>query len=394
MILSSGKLPELNQYGFYDSTKKMYLAFRATGIKRDNITTMYDDGKGGNNTVMVEGSSWARDAAENTKLISVPRSLEGDTTSDMKNPATPAGINASFDDLVKKIKAGDHLVLFITGHGNQEKGVVLWEGQYYKSEDLKKQLNKLPKDVTTHIITNICYGGQLNQLTNKNVCVIANADNKHTHDSLPNISPIITGFTDVLKNRETKLSLLEAFTAAKAVDLDTNKYSQTSLDYFLEKNSPKKNKLEVANCYDDPKGSLASLQKEISAISEHLSQDSGPQKNHYEKYLKEQLKKINYNLNLIRNTVKEHDRVRNQLALDKLQKEWSSSSKKDQEQLRPKITLLAEKLKKEDEAQNTEITNLTKAEKQTLAEMRFLKSATASQLEDYYAIRKCLDYEM
>src|SRR5690606_24696533 len=77
-----------------------------------------------------------------------------------------------------QLKPGEDLSLFITDHGSRsdaddETEINLW-GEKISTSELGDLLRELPATSKVRIITNICYGGGLNDLTSNNICVFSN----------------------------------------------------------------------------------------------------------------------------------------------------------------------------------------------------------------------------
>ncbi len=396
VILSGGYNLKNNHYRYYNSTQEMYSAFRSAGIKRDNITTLYADGADKGTDTIKPPNLWTL-GFENQE-INTPTSLEGDGKQDIKYPASPSGISATFDDLAKKVKPGDNLVFFITDHGSKYEGVYLWNGKSYSVKDLQRQLSKLPSTVTVQIATNICYGGQLLQLTSPNVCVVSNSTDDETTSSNTYDDPFASSFADAIKNPKKntkgKPSLMDAFEEGRDGDKWENKHHLTSIDYFIEKQNTSFRTTDAGaccgnNCQQSP---ITSLQNEIADISNYLSGVNDPRKVYYEKYLKQKLKDTADSLNSFRIKYSQWVRSGYQADIDKLKTQWASLSATEKQKLRPKYTELAEKLRNEDGRQRKAIDDLEDDQKRALAEMKFLKNASEGQLQKYYSIRRCLEH--
>ncbi len=370
-------------------------ALREAGIKRDKITTLYADGetKGVDTT---KANPWTLYFTKSE--IDTPASLVGDSYRDIKQSATRQGISATFDDLAKKVKDGDHLVFFVTDHGSKYDGITLWNGESYSVSDLESQLAKLPSGVSVHLATNICYGGQLLRLTKNNVCVVTNTDDQKVTYSNPNDDPFATGLASGLKNRTNKTNggvrFIDAFQSGKSNDLSSNGTHLTSVDYFIENQRLNISPQDCIACQCQNISPLERLQREIAEISEHLSKVTDKRKPYYEKYLKDRITKLSGSLDSYRNRYSNYVRGNYQKELDRLKGQWEALSERDKQRLRPYYTGLAEKLRAEDEYQRKKLDDAEGDHKRALAELKFLRYASPSQLEQYYNIRKCLEYEI
>jgi hypothetical protein len=393
VILSGGYNLENNHYRYYNNTQEMYSAFRSAGLKRDNITTLYADGaeKGADT---IRPNPWT--LGFTNQEIDTPASLEGDGERDIKYSATSSGISATFDDLAKKVKPGDNLVFFITDHGSKYDGIVLWNGQTYSVGDLRIQLSKLPSSVTVQIATNICFGGQLLRLTAPNVCVVANSNDREVTSSNTFDDPFASSMAYAIKNPKRnsndRASLMDAFEAGKDGDKWANNHHLTSIDYFIERQSLIAPETQASISCSNGESPITNIQKEITDISNYLSRVNDPRKDYYEKYLQQKLKDAASSLDSFRIQYSQWLRSGYQEDLDNLKAKWASLSAREKQAQRPYYTKLAEKLRAEDSGQRKKIEDLEEDQKRALAEMRFLKNASANQLEEYYSIRRCLEH--
>lgn len=407
VILSGGYNLENNHYRYYQSTSDMFHAFRSAGIKRENITTLYADGGKDLNTVKIETvedgrNPWTLFITKQTKeiktFIAPPVSFERDDKKDIKYPANSQSISETFEQLAKKTKAGDNIVLYITDHGNRYDGITLWNGDTYSTAELRQQLKKLPDGVQVQIATNICFGGQILELTSPNICVVSNSDEKRVTTSYETHDSFTEGMAKKIQDSHAKsnkgISFLEVFEAGKAFDHPDNKIHLTSLDYFVEMESiipktPPKN----ATCINQ-ESPISSTEKEISEMIDSLKRIPDSDKSFHEKSLQKKLDLIKENLNSFRNQYSQRERVIYLNELEKIKKKWATLSEKEKEEQRPFYTSLAERLKAEDEKQFKNISELEADQKRVLAEIRFFKNATPDQLEKYYSIKRCLEHEI
>ena len=407
VILSGGYNLENNHYRYYQSTSDMFHAFQSAGIKRENITTLYADGGKDLNTVKTETvederNPWTLFITKKTKeiktYIAPPVSFEGDDKKDIKYPANSQSISQTFDQLAKDVKAGDNIVLYITDHGNRYDGIALWNGDTYSTAELRQQLNKLPDGVQVQIATNICFGGQLLELTSPNVCVVSNSDEKRITTSYTTHDSFTEGMAKKIKESHAKfnkgISFLEIFEAGRASDHPENKVHLTSLDYFIEMESiiPKTTN-ENATCINQ-ESPISSIEKDISEMIDFLKKIPDSDKSFHEKALQKKLDLIKENLNSFSNQYSQRIRFIYLNEIEKIKKTWATLSEKEKEEKRPFYTEVAEKLKAEDDKQFKNISGLEADQKRVLAELRFLKNATPDQLEKYYSIKRCLEHEI
>lgn len=407
VILSGGYNLENNHYRYYQSTSDMFHAFRSAGIKRENITTLYADGGKDLNTVKIETvedgrNPWTLFITKQTKeiktFIAPPVSFERDDKKDIKYPANSQSISETFEQLAKKTKAGDNIVLYITDHGNRYDGITLWNGDTYSTAELRQQLKKLPDGVQVQIATNICFGGQILELTSPNICVVSNSDEKRVTTSYETHDSFTEGMAKKIQDSHAKsnkgISFLEVFEAGKAFDHPDNKIHLTSLDYFVEMESIiPKTQPENATCINQ-ESPISSTEKEISEMIDSLKRIPDSDKSFHEKSLQKKLDLIKENLNSFRNQYSQRERVIYLNELEKIKKKWATLSEKEKEEQRPFYTSLAERLKAEDEKQFKNISELEADQKRVLAEIRFFKNATPDQLEKYYSIKRCLEHEI
>ena len=159
-----------------------------------------------------------------------PLDFDGDGVDDIQYSATKQNISQVFNQLKSKASSIDHLLVFVTDHGNKGGKICLWNGQQMTPEELNTELRKLP-NVKMDIVMGQCYSGgyvpYLGVSTNRTVATAcsatetSNAEDIFTYDSFLHawtdaFNP--TNKTAVDKNRDNMLSLKEAFDYAKAND--------------------------------------------------------------------------------------------------------------------------------------------------------------------------------
>jgi len=331
VILSGGGDVPNNYYRYFMHAKEMHAAFRSAGITRDHIITLHSDGglEGKDSTKPNPWTlHWTRDS------VDTPVSLEGDGVRDIRYPANSSGISSAFDELSRKLKPGDNVVFFISDHGSPE-GVVLWK-ETYPVAKLQAQLKKLPQNVKVQIVTHMCFGGQLLELTDSDVCVVANTDDKHVSFSYLTESPFVTGMVERIKKSGDgrRVSLMDAFLAGRDKDLPQNIHSRTSIDFFLESQENFFELTQSSQC-DTEQSPITSLKMEIDEFDILFSSLKDPRKHYYEKYFKKKLEEITRELDTLLSRISERVRTNYQSELSALASKWSSLS--PEEQIRPRI---------------------------------------------------------
>ena len=379
----------------------MYKALRTRGIERSNIITAYSDGgKKGldsqNSTLKLLTETFG----EYHEYMDTPASFEGDSVSDIQYSSSPGDISKAFDVLAKKLKSGDHLVMFITDHGSKYNGILLWNGHHYNVSDLNKQLKKLPKGVTTHIVTSMCYGGQLTQLTSENVCVMASTDKNHTNTSIRDYgSRFIIKFADKLMDKKES-TLLEAYSYGRDTDIPLNNTHTNSLKYFLNSNASiitqrRKNDSDLMSCLiSNDLSPRDKLIIELDGVVQKVNELNDSRRVVYQKYLDEHIKELKDDLNSWRIINAQKIIKKLQKQIDNVKAKYDSLSSEKKHELRPEYTELARKLRIKTIHQRKLVQNVKDDYKSSLNELNFIKYTSQKKFDEYVAIKECLEYEI
>jgi hypothetical protein len=338
--------------------------------------------------------------------------LFGGEKRDLDGGATSQNIKDKFRELRGKLKPGDNLTLYITDHGEQDpeggSTVTLW-GERMTVNQLGDLLREFPTTNQIRVVTNICYGGGLTELTQSNICVFANQQGNKTSSS-ESIDLDLYGqnFPYALKkkldtDKDGKATYWDAHLYATNLD-NPNNVPTTSLEWFLLKN---KNKIlegrskktnanqSVSSCSthpDDAFKQIASLLEDFDRmkVKMGISTDGIPESRR--QYLKGRLEKTIENLKS-----KDSATILDDLDL-KIQdlktsiadsaKSWDRLSPQDQAAKRQQAQLDAQQIKiklaqVEKDRRKYEILNL---------ELDLLKYGDDNMIKEYSSIRRCLEY--
>ncbi len=210
---------------YYNNVDLLNASLNKNGIKTENIIA-----GGGSNGFYYNTST--------KKVEKVPYDFNKDSIPDDLKSASNENINNIVNELIKSKEGSDsHLTIFITDHGKKPEGVVLWNGETLSKDQMGKVLEQLAKaGITTHIVTNMCFGGQLvdeSDFENGKYCIMAN--------SSPDIPTHSDGNSDLFAQSfarqifEGEKTVFESFNTALKDD-NLNKEQRNSLGVFLKKN--------------------------------------------------------------------------------------------------------------------------------------------------------------
>ncbi len=283
----------------------------------------------------------------------------------------------------------------------------MWNGDYYSVDDLKNQLDKLPEGVTTHILTNICYGGKLLELTGPDTCVMANSDAYRVSYSFYNRSPFISSFADALKNNRRdgnangRNSMLEAFSYARDNDHPMNEVHLTSLDYFLDQQTlhilrEMEKDPDLVQCHPSTTALPASkLIGEIDlAVQAIRSRGDERRRQSFQGELEEKISELKERFNSPAMRLAESEARKLVAELDARREAYMALPELEQNRLRPSETRRVERLRDKIVRRQRFAYNIERDYEMAIKELRFLKYASKQQFEEYLSIKRCLDYEL
>ena len=326
--------------------------------------------------------------------------------------AKKAKLRAKIRELKDKLKPGEDISLFITDHGsrsdeNDESEINLW-GEKISTSELGELLRELPATSKVRIITNICYGGGLNDLTSKNICVYANQQKGiPSYSKSSDLDLYGQNFAFALKNKldfdkDGKSTYLDAHQYATSLDQHQN-IPMTSLDWFLNKN---KNKIldlkrehkeaEALACIipeEDSFKDLKILIEDFDSLKSKIavSDDNipGSRKKYLKGNLEKRIQKVqNSESSELMNSV-DMKLVALRKSLEKSALEWDKLTPEQQKNQKKKALLEAQQLK-------FQISELEKVKKQSEGlnlELDLLRYGDKRMIEEYEQIMGCLDYE-
>lgn len=391
ILISAGQTPGSNYSRFYEGTKDIYQSLRASGFKRDEISTLYADGTGDENTSTLEKKTrfYGLSTVEDYFIHSVKTSFEGDAKSDIKFPATQEGIQSAFGDL-QNLKSGDSIFIFLNGHAASNLGLVLWKGQYYSVADFQALLSKIPKEVKVKIAVNTSYGGNFLKLTRPGVCVVTNSDSKSPIYHHEQDDPFAKGMATALRGKKGSLSsLLE--NGAKS-DLPQNQFHLSSLDYFLDQHKPVQT--DGKETCQSNVGPLGNLLQDIKSMQNCLVHSLSIQKKKYKDRLKKQLDAFATEMQSEPFISRIAKRSKLSLDLKQIQQNWQKLPLIEKEKDRPTLTKTAELIRQEDQKQQKEVNLILKNHQKLVREIQFLENSTPDQFAEYVSIKECLEDEI
>lgn len=450
MLLNGGNDINSNNPRYYENIKAMYEAFRSNKVPQEKITVLYGSGSvadtydptragsmygaygsgpgrdmpdamggttSGGRSSFTEQSPQAMGQQVQPQPPAVPPksfTLEYLFSGDKKaldGAAKKSVLKQKILELQKNLKTGEDLTLFITDHGGRlsdedQSTINLW-GEQISTSELGELLREIPMTSKIRIVTNICFGGGLNDLTSKNICVMANQQK-----GIPSLSESSDldlygqNFAFAIKNnldfdKDGKATYLDAHAYAASLDSFGNS-PMTSLDWYLQKN---KNKIldikrekiktkEIACEMPSDKGfeEFTSLLSEFEKLRNkiHVTDAGIPssRKKFLEGRLEKQINKLK-NSNIVENVDNLDIRIQ---ALKKVLSDsaakWSTYSDAQKDEYRQKAVLEAQQLK-------SKIMQISMEKKKFEAlnlEFDFLRYATDEMVEEYKNIKGCLEY--
>jgi hypothetical protein len=471
VIINGGANRDSNNQRYFENVRSMYDAFRSNGIASDHIMVLYGSGKvedtnspsnqpkfpemgqpgqyGMGQTYATGSQSGGGSSSgppstqvmpsepkmEPTRMGTIPSGDGTGVKSDKSNKtaapstitldylfsgekreldggATSQNIKDKFRELRGKLKPGDNLTLYITDHGEQDpeggSTVTLW-GESMTVNQLGDLLREFPLTNQIRVVTNICYGGGLTELTSSNVCVFANQQaNKMSQSESIDLDLYGQNFPYALKkkldtDKDSKATYWDAHLYATNLDNPEN-IPTTSLEWFLLKN---KNKIlegrykkispnqSVSGCSthpDDAFKQIAGLLEDFERMKGKMgiSTDGIPGSRH--QYLKGRLEKTIQNLKGKDSAAILDDldlRIQDlKASIAESAKNWDRLSPQEQAGKRQQAQLDAQQIKIklaqiEKDRRKYEILNL---------ELDLLKYGNDNMIKEYSSIRRCLEY--
>jgi len=256
LILNGGYDKGNNHQRYLENVKSVYGAYRNLGLDAGDITVLYGSGSFADGTTAETGTGGVGKTVKKAiGLKSAP--IQSDEyvfgakdSKKIDGKASYENLKKKIEDVKSKMKPGDSLNLFITDHGSTKKNpsggkneskVVLW-GEEITVSQMGELLKLIPESNQVHIVTNICYGGGLTELTSNNVCVFANqVPSKTSLSESEELDLYGQNFGKALSEKKDfdgdgKATLWDAHQYAKSKDNPGNQ-GYTSMDWFLDKNA-------------------------------------------------------------------------------------------------------------------------------------------------------------
>ena len=239
LMINGGSTKEDNHYAYYNDTTKLYKAYLAAGVKKENIISLYGSGPGSEpDTLNKMPDTLNYDPSAGRGYFNGSASLKKELGLNVSGPAKKKNIQEAFLKLSKQVKAGDNINMFITDHGTENNEINLW-GETLTVDEFRAYLDLIPKTVTIQIATNICYGGKLVELTSSNTCVVSAVGDKNPAGGNFNNTP----FVDAYAAKMSTGTFAETFEHAKFNDVPVGRFygkiynlgATNSMNYFLGK---------------------------------------------------------------------------------------------------------------------------------------------------------------
>lgn len=174
LLVNGGGDPEKNASDFDQGLSAVYRSLAQRGVPKSQIIALSGSGK----TEDIRSNEFGKSKTSNTQTLD----YDGDGKPDVRGGATESSIEATFAELGKKMKAGDHLTLVLTGPSQKEfisgrTRLRLW-GRDIDAKELARLIRKLPGGVKTTVVTDVAFGGDFVEHSSDRVCVFAAYDGK------------------------------------------------------------------------------------------------------------------------------------------------------------------------------------------------------------------------
>ncbi len=425
IIINGGGNNESNHQRYFENVHAIYDGFRGHGIPSEQISVLYGSGK-------VEDTNSSSNQPQFTPIDLLEHAASSDSTK-ASTPSAPStitldylfsgeqrlldgGANSQtikkkFRELREKLKPGDNVTLYITDHGEQNpeggSSITLW-GESMTVNELGDLLREFPQNSQIRVITNICYGGGLTELTSSNICVFANQQG-HKQSVSESIDLDLYGqnFPYALKkkldtDKDGKVTYWDAHQYATSLD-DPENIPTTSLEWFLLKNKNKileerSKKASARFAYgcenhpDDAIQQIANLIEDFDRMKVKITLSTEGIPSSRKNLLKGRLEK---SIQVLKNKdasqlIEELDlKIEDlKISITESAKNWEKLSPQQQSAKRQKAQLEAQQIKTklaqlEKDRRKYEILNY---------ELDLLKFADETLIKEYSMIRKCLDY--
>ena len=221
VIISGGADMYNNHERYWNNCQYIYMRLtRDLGYDKSHIYCLVSD-----------GTDPAPDMRYGYGLYkSSPLDFDKDGVRDINYSATKSDISRVFNELKSRITSIDHLLVFVTDHGSSDGRICLWGDQLMSPEELNTELNKLP-DIKMDIVMGQCYSGAfvapLTVAKNRTIATACNANESAYSEGAFTYGYFLRAWTDAFdptkktqvdNNRDTMVSLREAFNYAKEND--------------------------------------------------------------------------------------------------------------------------------------------------------------------------------
>ena len=441
ILLNGGHDIESNFPRYYENIKSMYEAFRENEIESKNISVFYGSGKV-EDTYVPRPPTFEEFKLPELKIPEYPLtqkkpslfglgfsandtdSNESEEKKDYKfsltdlfngeektisGEAKQERLKEKLAEFQKNLKPGDNISLFITDHGDideekDESMVNLW-GEKMSTSELKGLLQQVPDNINIRVITNICYGGGLNELTSKNICVYANQEkDSPSYSKSDDLDLYAQNFAFALKNKvdfdkDGKATYLDAHEYAISLE-DKRNHSVTSLDWFLLNTRGRilslkgEQEFQGESCIapeDESLKNLSYLIEDFSALKKSMliNEEIPASRQHlFTPRLQRKLSLLKKHDSFVTNESIEIKLEVLRKELEKSALNWDKLSPNEQELQRKKANLEAQQL----QSQVNDLESLKYGHRNANFEMDLIRYGDQKLIEEYESIIRCLEY--
>lgn len=474
LILNGGVDQNSNHLRYLENVRAMYEAFRSTGSQPSHISVLYGSGNlsdtgvpgsypayqpppgiigppygsplpggyalaptvsdpsekrtsSGSDTTSLQGGKGSvppplSAGTEKSKSIDPVKSADarlsesyvfGDDPKKVDGSASKKSLRDRFRAYAQEMKAGGELTLFITDHGSRGGAGVseieLW-GEKLSTTELSELISQLPPTVNVRVITNICFGGGLADLTSDRVCVFANQSGySPSFSDSEDLDLYAQNFAEALKqkidyDRDGKVTYTDAHLFAVSQDRPENR-AETSLSRFLRIHKNRITQLQKRKLVDDQNcvvchsnvdESLKTLNQLVQAfdrIAGNLNFDAEGIPRDRQVYVKGRLQQAYGSLEGMELKKKVEDlglkRRALQKFIDESAEKWDRMSSEEQFRAKSKANLESQQLR----TKLAQIERTQENYEQVSQELDLLRYGDETLFKEYQNIRKCMDYE-
>lgn len=153
VIISGGADSTMNDLRYWKDCSAIYKVLKDLNYDDDNIYVLMSDGTDPGLDLHVGTNSW----------VSSDLDLDDDEFDDIDYPAKKDSIEAVFDILVQTLDTDDHLLIFVTDHGNQLSGtdveMFLWDDETMSDDEFAYEVGQIDPGCEISIVMGQCNSG-------------------------------------------------------------------------------------------------------------------------------------------------------------------------------------------------------------------------------------------